>query len=324
MVLDLSTPKIFLITGGCGFIGSHFIDVLMHTHHKIINIDKLTYASHIKYTKSLNDKYHFIKADIAQITSIPYCDIIINFAAESHVDRSINNSSSFITSNFLGVHNLLELLVKSKIDHNNKSWAHKYPIFFQISTDEVFGDILEGAFNEQDKFNPSNPYAASKACAELLIKCYSRTYDIPYVISRTTNNYGIRQHPEKLIPMCITKILRNQPLIIHGSGKYIRNWINVQDNVNALLTILNKGNIGESYHISSNEEYSVNQIVNIITKHMNSNIEIDNTYTRSGVDLRYALDCTKLKSLGWKQQYTLQNSLPEIIEFYKGNNDTTT
>ena len=199
--------KTILVTGGLGFIGSNFIDLVLSKGYKVINIDKITYASNLAFRPD-SPQYSFIKQDIKDMKSLPYCDYIVHFAAESHVDRSIANSNPFIDSNILGTYNLLELLKNQKRDNFALGWEYKDPIFIYIGTDEVFGDIEEGSFSENDRHNPSNPYSASKSCAEQLVKAWSRTYGIPYRITRTTNNYGPRQHEEKLIPSCIVSCLR--------------------------------------------------------------------------------------------------------------------
>lgn len=312
-----------VVTGGLGFIGSHFIDKVLSMGWKVINIDKVNYAS-LNLDFNQHPKYQHIKEDIAEIKDIPYCDLIINFAAESHVDNSITGAGIFIKSNFLGVFNLLDIIKNKIATNSNKSWTYKLPLFLQISTDEVFGDILEGSFAEDDRFKPSNPYAASKAAAEQLVVAWGRTYGLPYMITRTTNNYGCRQHPEKLMPMAICKCLRNEKLIIHGSGEYIRNWIHVEDNVEAIMLVLQKGTYGESYHIGSDDEFSVKQICEKILNKFGKNYSItniDNSFDRSGADVRYALNTSKIKQLGWNQQHRLDDDLGNIIAYFQDNMD---
>lgn len=316
-VKRLKTHKTILVTGGLGFIGSHFIDKCLSAGHKIINFDKQTYAANANLTFS--GDYKYVKVDIADIDDIPHCDMIVNFAAESHVDNSIDGNDVFMHSNVMGVHRLLEVMKMRKISNMNHSWGWKPPLFVQISTDEVFGDIMEGSFHENDRHLPSNPYSASKSCAEQLVVSWSRTYDLPYLITRTTNNYGPRQHPEKLIPRTITNLLEGRKAIVHGSGSYVRNWIHVLDNVNALYTIIDSGELNESYHISTTEEYSVTQIVTKICLNMGLKYSdvVDSSTDRSGADHRYALDCSKTTALGWTPQHTLDESLVEIIEHYR-------
>jgi len=319
----LKSPKTILVTGGLGFIGSHFIERALKEGHSIINFDKETYASNPKlndYFKTLGD-YKYQKCDISEIEDIPYCNFILNFASESHVDNSIEDSFLFIKSNFLGTYNLLEILKKKKFENLKKSWEFEYPLFFQISTDETLGDIEEGFFKEDDRIKASNPYACAKAGAEQLCFSWGRTYKIPYLISRTTNNFGINQFHEKLIPKTIKSILDNEKVQVHGGGHYVRNWISVEDNISAIFTILDKGKECEVYHISSDEEYSVKEIVLMICNEMSVNYDsvVDLSNDRSGCDIRYALDCCKLKKLGWKQKRKFKEELPGIIEWYKNN-----
>ena len=313
----LNNKKIFLVTGGLGFIGSHFIEKCLRLGHKVINVDKISYASNTDLQFS-GDNYSFIKKDICELSELPHCDIIVNFAAESHVDNSISESINFINSNIKGVYNILELIKNQNIRSAIGARNYTMPLFVQISTDEVFGDIDNGFFKEDDRHQSSNPYSATKSAAEQLVFAWSRTYGIPFLMTRTTNNYGMRQHPEKLIPCAITKVLQGNKVPIHGDGSYIRNWIHVEDNIDAIFKIINKGSINEVYHIASEEEYSVNEIVSLICKKMNKKFDdvVDYSTNRSGADLRYALDYEKLKKLGWSQQRTLEASLSEIIDFY--------
>lgn len=311
--------KTFLVTGGCGFIGSHFIEKVLKQGHRVINVDKLTYAAN---DVAFQGDYSFIREDIVNLKELPACDFIVNFAAESHVDNSIEASQEFLKTNIEGVHNILELIKNKKISSMQKAWEYTTPVFVQISTDEVFGDKEVGeGFAENDRHKPSNPYLASKSAAEQLVVAWSRTYDIPYIITRTTNNYGPRQHEEKLIPRCITNLLEGKKIPIHGSGEYVRNWIHVDDNVDAIATILEKGRRNQSYHIASDEEYSVKQIAEIIAEKFGKSFRevADMSSDRSGADVRYALKYNRLKKLGWKQKRTLPLSLDEIIARYKSN-----
>ena len=311
--------KSVLVTGGSGFIFSHFVELLLEKGYKVINVDKLTYASNKDFAPQLPN-YTFLQKDIKDLDNLPYCDFIVHAAACSHVDRSISKNDDFIDSNILGTHNLLELLRKKKVQHMNLGWEYKDPIFIYISTDEVFGDLERGFFREEDRHNPSNPYSASKSSSEMLVKAWGRTYNIPYRITRTTNNYGERQHDEKLIPHAIMSLLGNQKIMIHGDGSYIRNWIYVKDNCSAVLKVLENGINGETYHISSDEEYSVSQIVEMVCKKLGKNVPKSVQYiqNRAGQDLRYALDNTKIKrELGWHQQYKMYDMLDDIIESYK-------
>ncbi len=312
--------KTVVVTGGLGFIFSHFVEMLLAKGYKVINIDKVTYASNLDF-KPDSPNYSFIQADIKDLKEIPYCDYVVHAAAESHVDRSISNSDPFIDSNILGTYNLLELLKNKKIENMQLGWEYTEPVFIHISTDEVHGDIEKGFFPEAAPHNPSNPYAASKASAEMLVKAWARTYGIPYRITRTTNNYGERQHPEKLIPRCITNCITGQKIPIQGTGEYIRNWIYVKDNCDAILKVMEEGKNGEIYNISSNEEYSVIQVVKMILekfgKEFSSNT-VEFVQNRSGQDWRYGLDNKKIKDeLGWSQQHMLADVLDHMIEDYQ-------
>ncbi len=314
----LSSKKTIIVTGHRGFIMSHLTDALLSAGHKVIGIDKLTYASN----KDLEFKGDFseIIADISELTSLPFCDIIINGAAESHVDNSINGNDVFLKSNVLGVHRILELLKNKRIENLMHSWSYVTPLFVQISTDETFGDIENGSFKEYDRHKPSNPYAATKSAAEQLVFAWGRTYNIPYIITRTTNNYGPGQHEEKLIPRTIVNLLQNKKAIVHGNGSYIRNWIHVFDNVEAIQTIIDVGNLNDCYHIASNEEYSVKSIVTKICDKLQLDYKasVDSNSDRSGADVRYALNYDKLLGLGWKQKRNLDSSLSELIDCYRG------
>ena len=317
--------KTIVVTGGLGFIGGHFIELCLEKGYRIFNIDKVTYASNISlndlFKKKYPGKYFFIKEDIKDLKEIPFCKYIVHFAAESHVDNAIRNSQPFIDSNIIGVYNMLMLLVKTRTENQSHFWSAELPTFIYISTDEVFGDILEGNFKENDRYNPSNPYSATKASAELLLKAWSKTYNINYKITRTTNNYGSRQHQEKLIPQTITRILNGEKVPIFGSGEYIRNWIHVKDNCEAIFLVMTKGEDKEEYHISSEEEYSTNQIVQIILNHFKKPFDettVSFGPNRAGQDLRYALDNSKIKKkLDWNVKYSLKDSLAEIINYYK-------
>jgi len=300
-----------LVTGGLGFIGSHFIELALKKGYRVINYDKVTYASNINFSPE-SENYSFTKVDIKDLKTLPRCEHIVHFAAESSVDCSIEDSAIFIESNILATYNLLELIRKEK----NK------PTLTYIGTDEVFGDIIDGSFKETTYRNPSNPYASTKACAEMLIGAWGRTFDIPYRITRTTNNYGTRQHYEKLIPNCINRFLNDEKILIHGTGEYIRNWIHVKDNCDAILQVMERGTDGELYNISSDEEYDVLQIIDIVLSQFGEEISSDTTDfvpNRPGQDIRYALDSSKIKKeLGWEQERKLKTEIAKIIKFYEG------
>ena len=306
-----------VVTGGLGFIGSHFVERALALGWTVHNIDKVTYASRSDTGFDSAARYHHIREDIAELAELPFCHAVVNFAAESHVDNSIESSMPFVKSNFLGVHRLLELIRRRMLANAQRSWNHNPPLFLQISTDEVFGDIMEGFFKEDARFNPSNPYSATKAAAEMLVQAWARTYGLPVMLTRTTNNYGPHQHPEKLLPMAIKKCLTGEKVVVHGTGGYVRNWIHVLDNVDAIMTVLQEGEIGKAYHISSPEEFSVIDVVRKVLSQFGlpyDDTTIDTSSDRSGADLRYALDCSRIRALGWSAKRRFDDELPKIVE----------
>ncbi len=291
--------KRIVVTGGRGFIGSHFVEEGLRRGHKIIDIDKMTYAANLTLPWDKHDKYTLITEDIKDLQHLPYCDVIVNFAAESHVDNSIKSSKVFLESNVMGVHNLLEL-VRGKPEYER-------PLFFQISTDEVYGDILSGSYTEEDVLCPSNPYSATKASAEMLVKSYHRTYGLNYIITRTANNYGERQYSEKLIPKCISRLEADKKIPIHGDGSYVRDWTYVKDNISALLFLVEKEYKNEIFNIAA-ENFMTNlevakQIMKWIGK-MNENKYLEFVENRWGQDVRYAVSSQKIRKLGWAPKYT--------------------
>ncbi len=303
--------KTFLVTGGAGFIGSNFINYLHNNNEDyIINLDKLSYGSNLNNIK-IDSGYKFIKKSIGDdITEIiDNTDYIINFAAESHVDRSIANPESFVSENINGVLNLLECIRKSKND----------PVLINIGTDEEYGDTINGSFTEQDMLKPSSPYSASKAASSLLALSYFRTYGIKTMVTRTSNNFGKYQFPEKLIPKTIIRNLLNLDIPLYGNGKNIRDWIYTEDNVRAILAVLFKGKYGEIYNISSNNELENIDIVKKIFDLMGKKGNIKYVSDRPGHDVRYSIRSDKLKSLGWKPEYNFDGALKLTVEWYINN-----
>ena len=307
-----------LVTGGAGFIGSNFIHYWLKKYKKdeIINLDKMTYAANPKNLEGLpEDRHKLVVGDIADAELVNKLvkdvDAIVNFAAESHVDNSINNSEPFIHSNIVGVHVLLEA-------------ARKYEKrFHQISTDEVYGSLPLNStkrFNEHTPYNPRNPYAATKAAADHLVMAYVNTYKLDATISNCSNNFGPRQHPEKLIPKAITNALQNKPIPIYGNGMQVRDWIYVEDHCSAIDLILKKGEIGEKYLISAeNERHNIDVVKSILKLLNKPNSLIQYVADRPGHDVRYALDPKKIKELGWKPKYKFDEALENAVKWYSNS-----
>lgn len=311
--------KNILITGGCGFIGSHFIRYLMRKYpeYQVINVDKLTYAGNKNNLKDVetNENYKFIKGDICDsevvFSLVKDCDIIVNFAAETHVDRSISCAESFIKTNVYGTYLLLEAARKFHISR-----------FVHISTDEVYGSILEGKFKEEDVLQPNSPYAASKAGADLLCRAYAVTYKLSVVITRSSNNFGPYQYPEKVIPLFITNALEDKSLPVYGDGMNIRDWIYVEDNCEAIACVLERGRDGHVYNIGGGYEITnidlARYILNILDKPQNL---IQFVKDRLGHDKRYALEGTKIGKLGWQPKYKFREALEKTVFWYKENEE---
>ena len=316
-----------IVTGGLGFIGSNLIELLLKKYY-VINLDKVTYSSNFYNTKEFVKKknYKFIKYDINNKKIIKifnkYKPVgIFNLAAETHVDRSIDSPKSFIESNILGVYNILEAFrVFSKKISKTK--------LIHISTDEVYGDILFGRSNENYPYKPSSPYAASKASSDHLVSSYVRTYNIPAIVTNCSNNYGPKQHPEKLIPKLIYNILQNKPLPIYGKGTNSREWIYVKDHCEALIKIFKKGKKGNFYNIGSNKNQTnleiCKKLIQLANKNkiIGKNTRIKFVKDRPGHDTRYALNSSKLKNeLRWSPRISLSNGLKKTFEWYRENND---
>lgn len=282
-----------VVTGGRGFIGSHFVELAIENGCSVTDIDKMTYASLKDLPFDSNPNYNLIEKDICDVTHIPPCDAIINFAAESHVDNSIAGPETFFKSNTQGVFNLLEL-VRGKV--------YNRPLFFHISTDEVYGDIRGADSVEADALCPGNPYSASKAAAEMFVLSYNKTYDLDYLITRSSNNYGPRQYPEKLIPQIIYCLENNKKIPIHGDGSYIRDWIEVRQNVKAIYYLLEHGTRNEIYNISSNNHLTNLEVVKQVCQWYNIEdymSHVQNVPNRLGQDTRYSISSDKLKSTGF-------------------------
>ena len=298
-----------LITGGLGFIGSNFVGHMVDKA-EITVVDALKYGSNESNIKGLGVR--LVKGDICDydlmVELIKGTDSIVNFAAETHVDRSISNPYAFIESNVIGVYTILEAMRESP----KARLAH-------ISTDEAYGDIEIGSFKEEDTLRPSSPYSASKASADMFVLAYVRTYGLDAVITRCTNNYGRYQFPEKLIPKTIIRTQRDMKIPIYGTGKNVRDWIYVSDHCNAINLVLGKGKRGEVYNISSGEEKSNLEVVNEILEIMGKKDLIEFVEDRPGHDRRYSLNSSKIRSLGWKPKYGFKEGMKETVEWYLEN-----
>jgi len=332
--------KTILITGGAGFIGSNFIHYFVreHSNYRIINFDKLTYAGNLENLKGVDDNpnYHFVKGDIANRELVEYVfqtfkpEYVVNFAAESHVDRSIGGPEIFIKSNVYGTQILLDVAKEFWLKNNMFDFAR----FLQISTDEVYGSLsLESSekFTEDSPLKPSSPYSASKTSADLLTRAYFVTYSMPVLITRSSNNFGPRQYPEKLIPLMITNALQGQPLPVYGDGLNVRDWIYVEDNCRGIDLVLHKGKIGEIYNIGGDNERENINIVNLIcevlaevTKKPIKKYESLITFVkdRLGHDRKYSLDNAKTKKeLNWFPKMNFEEGIKETINWYIDNKD---
>ena len=319
--------KKIIVTGGLGFIGSNLIELLILKKFNVINIDKVTYSSNFYNTKEYlkNSKYKFIKCDLnnkKKLNKIIFTHKpigIFNLAAETHVDRSIDSPKSFINSNIVGVFNLLEIFRKYSKSNKKAKLVH-------ISTDEVYGDILKGRSHENFPYKPSSPYAASKAASDHLVSAYVRTYGIPAIVTNCSNNYGPKQHPEKLIPKLIYNILNNKSLPIYGNGKNSREWIYVRDHCEALIKVFQKGKIGEFYNIGSNKNLNNIEITRALLQiskkyiKLGKNVKVKFVKDRPGHDIRYALNSNKIKNkLNWKPLTSFQDGLDKTFSWYLNN-----
>jgi len=307
--------KIVYVTGCLGFIGYHVAKTCLDIGWYVRGIDKGTYASNINLLGDLKayPNFSFEMIDINDIDFLYECDYFINTAAETHVDNSIASSKVFLNSNINGVHHILEKIKNAK----------KRPVLLHFSTDEVYGDIVDGFHHETDLLKPSNPYSATKAAADMLILAWARTYNVPYIIVRPTNNYGIGQYIEKFIPRSIKYLSFGKRLFLHENGNPKRTWLHVSDTASAVVTIIKSGIVNEIFNISGNYEEKNIVIAEKIIRNMNlkSNIMnyIDFSEERPGQDIRYAIDDDKLKSLGWSAVSNFDEKLKEMVEYYSNN-----
>jgi len=312
--------KLVVITGCLGLIGSHVTRQCLEKGWKVYGIDKCTYAANEEFLVEfvLSPNFTFIKEDIATLKYLPDCDYVINVAAESHVGNSIVDSADFITSNIVGVKNLLDL-----IRQKQQNVAER-PVFFHFSTDEVYGDITEGAHVETDILKPSNPYSASKAAADMLVMAWGRTYGLKYLILRPTNNYGIGQYPEKLIPVTVKLLMRGKKIKLHDKGEPIRNWLHADDTARAVTTLIDAGmNVG-IYNVAGGfEQKNIDTVSKVLECYFGEKRDwepyLDLSFARVGQDVRYALNDDKLRSLGWRPQKNFDREIGQIVEHYKNN-----
>ncbi|MFA5113958.1 MAG: dTDP-glucose 4,6-dehydratase [Candidatus Margulisiibacteriota bacterium] len=311
-----------LVTGGAGFIGSNYIRYALRAHPdlEIVNFDKLTYAGNLENLSDVaNDpRYSFIKGDIADSKAVEEAVArlgcggqIVNFAAETHVDRSIVSAGSFVQTDVYGTYTLLEAAKKFRVAR-----------YLHISTDEVYGSRAKGSFTEESNLEPNSPYAASKAGGDLLVRAYYQTYQLPAIITRSSNNYGPYQYPEKVMPLFITNLLQGAKVPLYGDGKNIRDWLYVADNCAAIDLVRQKGREGEIYNIGGGNERQNLEITQLILQELGLGQElIDWVKDRPGHDRRYSIDCAKIKKLGWKPATKLEDGLKQTVAWYRHNRD---
>jgi len=308
--------KVIAVTGCLGFIGSHFTRACLQRGWMVWGIDKKTYAARTELLEEFGQRksFRFLEADIAKIDHLYDVDYVFNFAAETHVDNSIMDSARFTWSNIMGVENLLELIRAKR--------NYEMPALVQVSTDEVYGDVLNGKHTEADPPRPSNPYSASKASSDMMILGWHRTHKVPYIIVRPTNNYGIDQYPEKLIPKSIKYLSLNKKIPLHGDGSYVRNWLHVEDTVSAILHIVERGERNRIYNVSGNYEASNKDVIaKVLNAYFGKPVELEKyvqfNYVRMGEDIRYSLDDSRLRALGWKNGKSFDIEIKAVVEYYK-------
>ena len=312
--------KIVYVTGCLGFIGSYVTRLCLKKGWYVKGVDKITYAANKDLLQEFKQyqNFSFVHCDINDLKFLYDCDYVINTAAETHVGNSIANSDDFVHSNINGVHNILELI------RNYRQETSKVPVLLHFSTDEVYGDIVNGMHTENDLLKPSNPYSATKAAADMLILAWSRTYNLPYVIVRPTNNYGIGQYVEKLIPKTCKYLNLGRKVPLHNNGTPIRNWLHAEDTANAVIKIIESGIKNEIYNICGGfEQTNLNTVKHILSCYGIDESKIENyvdfSCNRQGQDVRYALDDSKLRELGWEPNKIFNEEIVNIVKYYKGN-----
>jgi dTDP-glucose 4,6-dehydratase len=307
--------KIVYITGCLGFIGSYITRLCLQKGWYVKGVDKVTYAANPDLLEEFNEypNFSFVHCDINDLKFLYDCDYVINAAAETHVGNSIADSDDFVKSNIDGVHNLLKLIQNYRQENSAK------PVLLHISTDEVYGDIIQGAHTENDLLKPSNPYAATKAAADMLIMAWNRTHNIPYIIARPTNNYGIGQYVEKLIPKTCKYIKLDRRIPLHNNGTPIRNWLHAEDTASAIITLIESNVKNDIYNICGGfEQSNLDTVTKILSVFNISDINqyIDLKFNRVGQDVRYSLNDTKLRNLGWKPNKIFDQEIRSIVEYY--------
>jgi dTDP-glucose 4,6-dehydratase len=308
--------KIVCVTGCLGFIGSHFTRQCLKKGWRVWGVDHETYAARPELLEEFHKSslFKFHKGDIAEIDHLYDVDYVFNFAAETHVDNSIVDSRRFLRSNIMGVQNLLELIRGKR--------HYEMPLLVQVSTDEVYGDISSGRHKESDPLKPSNPYSARKAAADLLILEWHRTHDVPYLIVRPTNNYGIGQYPEKLIPKSVKYLMHQKKIPLHGDGSYVRSWLHVEDTCSAIFHLIERGGKNRIYNVAGNHEASNRDVVSTILKcYFKKRVRLEDyvklNYVRMGEDIRYSLDDSAIRSLGWKNKKLFDHEIGKVVENYR-------
>lgn len=308
---------IVYVTGCFGFIGGYVTRECLKRGWRVYGVDKMTYAYNSDNMDEFmsNELFAFEVTDINDLKFLYDCDYVINCAAETHVGNSIVKSAEFLHTNVNGVYNILELL------RNYRQENGRTPVFISIGTDEEYGDIGKGVHKETDFLKPSNPYAATKCCGSMLVVAWGRTYDVPYRIIRPTNNYGIGQYVEKLIPKAIKYLSLGRKVPLHNLGLPVRNWLHAYDTAQAIMTVIEKGNNGEIYNVCGGFELTNNEVLERICNlmYVDFNESVDYSLSRQGQDIRYSLDDTKIRSLGWKPEKVFDNELPHIVGHYKRN-----
>ena len=308
-----------VVTGGAGFIGSNFVRHVLREHadDEVVVLDKLTYAGNLENLRGVEDdpRYTFVRGDICDAAvvgeALRGADAVVNFAAETHVDRSISGPQDFISTDVLGTHTLLEAVRRLEV-----------PRYLQISTDEVYGSIEEGAFTEESDLDPSSPYSASKAGADLLVLAYHRTFGTPVLITRSSNNYGPYQYPEKVVPLFVTNLLDGQPVPLYGDGRNVRDWIYVDDNCRGIDLVLREGADGEVYNLGGgNEVANIELTRTVLTELGLGDDMIRWVRDRAGHDRRYSLDCAKARGLGWEPSTSFERGMALTVGWYRSHEE---